>query len=372
MLQQSRKAEGSSAKGKVKKDGALVWAVPPELENFNESGQAVAGKGRETMEQPPLNFVVGAHREAFAAVANKHLAAVVAQLLAAEGIQDVATWCPLITQMGQQAAQALSPSAMAAHGVSDPRHYIKVKKVPGVAQPGDSCLVDGLVCRRKLAHKRMPSRVVQPRIMMLASTLEYHRTQHKLSSFDTLLQQEHEHLRLAVERIMIMQPDVLLVEKSVARFAQEMLLGKGVALILNVKPSLLERLARCTGAQVASSVENLNHNCIAFCKEFLVETLQPSFQADHSLGNGALAPGSPSAATGTKRLTRVTSSSSSVASSVVTSGGVGCKTLVYFKGCPRPLGCTVLLKGAGVEQLRALKRVMQKHIIQCLLCGGSV
>ena len=221
---QSRKAEGSSAKGKMKKDGALVWAVPPELENFNvgcfrhlvlrcswrypaaaagalcvlrnlklhavsgpmqlmglatrgfgqschdwqlarplpcheqaqqawadqacgvsdtwgsslwpssyqvscilqENGQAVTAKGRETMEQPPLNFVVGAHREAFAAVANKHLAAVVAQLLAAEGIQDVATWCPLITQMGQQAAQALSPSAMAAHGVSDPRHYIKV------------------------------------------------------------------------------------------------------------------------------------------------------------------------------------------------------------------------------------------------------
>ena len=58
-----------------------------------------------------------------------------------------------------------------------------------MGQPGDSCLVDGLVCRRKLAHKRMPSRVVQPRIMMLASTLEYHRTQHKLSSFDTLLQQ---------------------------------------------------------------------------------------------------------------------------------------------------------------------------------------
>ena len=96
------------------------------LNEMQENGQAVTAKGRETTEQPPLNFVVGAHREAFAAVANKHLAAVVAQLLAAEGIQDVATWCPLITQMGQQAAQALSPSAMAAHGVSDPRHYIKV------------------------------------------------------------------------------------------------------------------------------------------------------------------------------------------------------------------------------------------------------
>ena len=41
------------------------------------------------------------------------------------------------------------------------------------------------------------------------------------------------------------------------------------------------------------------------------------------------------------------------------SGGIGGKTLVYFKGCPRPLGCTVLLKGAGVQQLRPLKRVMQ-------------
>lgn len=104
----------------------LAQLILGDLNGLQESGQAVAGKGRETMEQPPLNFVVGAHREAFAAVANKHLAAVVAQLLAAEGIQDVATWCPLITQMGQQAAQALSPSAMAAHGVSDPRHYIKV------------------------------------------------------------------------------------------------------------------------------------------------------------------------------------------------------------------------------------------------------
>ena len=104
----------------------LAQLILGKLDELQENGQAVTAKGRETTEQPPLNFVVGAHREAFAAVANKHLAAVVAQLLAAEGIQDVATWCPLITQMGQQAAQALSPSAMAAHGVSDPRHYIKV------------------------------------------------------------------------------------------------------------------------------------------------------------------------------------------------------------------------------------------------------
>jgi hypothetical protein len=34
------------------------------------------------------------------------------------------------------------------------------------------------------------------------------------------------------------------------RYAQELLLAKDVSLVLNVKRELLERLARCTGAQV--------------------------------------------------------------------------------------------------------------------------
>lgn len=46
------------------------------------------------------------------------------------------------------------------------------------------------------------------------------------------------------------KPDVLLVEKSVARYAQELLLQKGISVVLNVKRPLLNRLARCTEAQV--------------------------------------------------------------------------------------------------------------------------
>ncbi len=67
--------------------------------------------------------------------------------------------------------------------------------------------------------------------------------------------QEHEHLRITVERVADYKPDVLLVEKSVARYAQELLLQKGISVVLNVKRSLLNRLARCTEAQV-------NHLCL--------------------------------------------------------------------------------------------------------------
>lgn len=55
------------------------------------------------------------------------------------------------------------------------------------------------------------------------------------------LPQEREHLRLAVARIATATPDVLLVELSVARSAQEELLARGISLVLNVKPELQAR-----------------------------------------------------------------------------------------------------------------------------------
>lgn len=46
------------------------------------------------------------------------------------------------------------------------------------------------------------------------------------------------------------RPDVLLVERSVARAAQEELLARGISLVHHTKPELLERLARCMGVKV--------------------------------------------------------------------------------------------------------------------------
>ena len=54
---------------------------------------------------------------------------------------------------------------------------------------------------------------------------------------------------MAVAKIEAHHPNVLLVEKSVSRFAQECLLVKDISLVLNIKKPLLDRIARCTGAQ---------------------------------------------------------------------------------------------------------------------------
>lgn len=40
-------------------------------------------------------------------------------------------------------------------------------------------------------------------------------------------------------------------------------------------------------------------------------------------------------------------------------GRPGPKYLMFFEGCPRPLGCTVLLRGATTEELKSVKKVVQ-------------
>ncbi|DBA97431.1 hypothetical protein WJX77_010396 [Trebouxia sp. C0004] len=343
------------------RDPALTWGIPQPLKNFNAGPQNQDHEHQQIssdMEGTVGSSPTQAQRpsptaqQGFANVAKKHLAAVVGQVLLAEGCKDVSLWQPIITRLALDAAHAVLPSALAAFGVSDPRFYIKVKRVADVGEPADSRLVDGLVFRKNVVHKLMRTQIVQPRIMMLGSMLEYHRTTGKLSSFDTLLEQEHEHLRITVERVADYKPDVLLVEKSVARYAQELLLQKGISVVLNVKRSLLNRLARCTEAQIASSVEDLNNHCIAFCKEFRVEVLKPSRKVQHT-DSGSSTPSTP------LRLLRRSGSSQGSGGSSKYGGGTGPRTLMFFKGCPRPLGCTVLLQGADAEQLTLLKKVMK-------------
>lgn len=69
-------------------------------------------------------------QQGFADVAQQHLAAVVGQILKAEGAEDASVWQPIITRLALEAAYAVLPSALAAFGVSDPRFYIKVCRLP--------------------------------------------------------------------------------------------------------------------------------------------------------------------------------------------------------------------------------------------------
>lgn len=83
---------------------------------------------------------------------------------------------------------------------------------------------------------------VSPRLILLAGGIEFQRTDTKLSSMDTLIEQEDKYMEILVDKIMSMKPDIILVGKSVARKAQELLCGHNVIVMQNVKLNLLEKI----------------------------------------------------------------------------------------------------------------------------------
>lgn len=65
----------------------------------------------------------------------------------------------------------------------------QVKRVVSTEEAPESSLVHGVVFCKNVVHRRMRSAIVQPRILLLAGSLEYERTNSTLSSLSTSLGQ---------------------------------------------------------------------------------------------------------------------------------------------------------------------------------------
>ncbi len=66
--------------------------------------------------------------------------------------------------------------------------------------------------------------------------------------------QEERHTEILIGKIVAAQPDVILVGKSISRYAQELLLKNGIVVMQHIKPQLLQKIARLVRARVLSSV----------------------------------------------------------------------------------------------------------------------
>ncbi|CAM6066031.1 unnamed protein product [Sphagnum tenellum] len=315
-------------------NSGLIWVPPPPEDDEDEVGTSMVDDdededGAGWLPRSPGSVSSSEYRSkaAMRAIVDGHFRALVAQLLKGEDVQNIGeegdpgSWLEIVSALALQAANLVKPDTSKDGGM-DPGGYVKVKCVAsGKCQ--ESVVVRGVVCRKNVQHRRMTSRFKNPRLLLLGGALEYQRVTNQLSSLETLLQQEKDHLSMAVARIEAHHPNILLVEKTVSRFAQDRLLAREISVVLNVKRPLLERIAQCTGAQVVPSPDNLSAPKTGQCEHFHIE----KFVEEHDCAIGQ--------------------------------GGRKSPYLMFFEGCPRPLGCTVLLRGASTEELKKVKKVVQ-------------
>ncbi|XP_055800606.1 putative 1-phosphatidylinositol-3-phosphate 5-kinase FAB1C [Solanum dulcamara] len=316
----------------------LIWFPPPPDEDdedannfftYDDEDAEIGVSGAifsssaslTTMDKEPVD-----HREPMKAVVQGHFRALVLQLLQGEGIKSgkesgADAWVDIVTSLAWQAANFVKPDTSEG-GSMDPGYYVKVKCVAS-GSPRESTFIKGVVCTKNIKHKRMTSHCKNARLLLLGGSLEYERVPNQLASFNTLLQQERDHLKMIVSKIDAHHPNVLLVEKSVSSHAQEYLLEKEISLVLNVKRPLLEWIARCTGALITPSIDNIAMARLGYCELFHLEKVSEEHEPPNQFNK------KPS------------------------------KTLMFFDGCPTRLGCTVLLRGLCCEELKKVKNVFQ-------------
>ncbi|PHU01833.1 putative 1-phosphatidylinositol-3-phosphate 5-kinase FAB1C [Capsicum chinense] len=295
-------------------------------DEIGETGATFSSSGSLSSIFPAKDKQQSNHKEPLQAVVHGHFRALVLQLLQGEDIHSgkesaADDWIDIVTSLAWQAANYVKPDTSKG-GSMDPVDYVKVKCIASGTR-SESTLVKGVVCTKNIKHKRMTSQYKNARLLILGGALEYQRAANQLASFDTLLQQEKEQLKMIVSRIEAHHPNVLLVEKSVSSYAQELLLAKEISLVLNVKAPLLERVSRCTGALITPSIDNIATTRLGHCELFHLEKVSEEHEHANQLNK------KPS------------------------------KTLMFFDGCARRLGCTVLLRGSCREELKKLKKVVQ-------------
>jgi chaperonin GroEL (HSP60 family) len=124
----------------------------------------------------------------------------------------------------------------------------------------------------------MAREILNPKVMLLSGGIEFSRTEHRITSLQTLLEQEERYMEILVTKIVGLLPDILLVGRAVSRRAQELLLKANVVLIQHIKPTLMARIARQTGATILSSTDHVMNqfgtSVLGKCRRFRLVTFR--------------------------------------------------------------------------------------------------
>ncbi|CAG2172837.1 unnamed protein product, partial [Oppiella nova] len=249
------------------------------------------------------NFVYESLNYAFNQLYNKLLT----QLLEEEGLS--LSWLNVISRLTTIISAVVRPNSHNDVDEMDVRNYVKIKTIPyGVKN--DCAIINGVVLTKNVSNRKMRQTIMGPKILLLSCSIVYQRYEKKLTILDTILLQEKEYIQNLIAKICAYGPDVVLVEKTVARIAKEMLLENGITLVCNVKPVIIERISRFTNAAIVSSLDaQIGVPQLGYCKKFYLQTFNQ-------------------------------------------------KTFMYFDGCDQQLGATVLLRGASLEELKKIKAIL--------------
>ena len=184
---------------------------------------------------------------------------------------------------------------------------VKVEKKPGESLT-DTKLINGIVLDKEAVHSGMPKRVENAKIALIDTALEIEKTEFDAKiniespeQMDAFLKQEESMIKDMVEKLVAKGATVILCQKGIDDLAQHFLSRKGILAVRRVKKSDMEALAKATGGQVVTNLNDLSKNDLGYAQ--LVEERK-----------------------------------------------IGDDKMTFIEGCKNPLAVTILIRG-GTERI---------------------
>jgi thermosome len=140
---------------------------------------------------------------------------------------------------------------------------IKIEKKDG-AVVEDSTLVEGVIVDKERVHPGMPSEVKDAKIALVNSPIEVKETEVDAeiritdpAQMQAFIEQEEKMVKDMVDKVAESGANVLFAQKGIDDLAQHYLSKAGILAVRRVKKSDIEKLARATGANVVTNLEDL-------------------------------------------------------------------------------------------------------------------
>ena len=298
-ISKANKKDSTDDKSSVNKSG-LKEVKPTDGLSIDFEGTTTSFNWESLKEGTQEKLVYDSLNASYSKLYNKLLT----QLLEEEGLSS--SWLNVIQKISGKVSSVVRPNSHNDFEEMDVRNYVKIKTIPNGVK-NDCQIINGVVISKNVVNRKMNQTLIHPRILLLSCPIVYQRYEKKLTLLDNVLLQENQYINNLVAKICSYEPDLILVEKTVSRIAREMLLENGITLVCNVKSVVIDRISRFTGAAIVSSLDaQIGIPILGICQKFHLETFNQ-------------------------------------------------KTYMYFDGCPQHLGCTVLLRGGPLEELKKIK-----------------
>ncbi|MCJ7445415.1 MAG: TCP-1/cpn60 chaperonin family protein [Methanotrichaceae archaeon] len=128
----------------------------------------------------------------------------------------------------------------------------------------DSEMIQGIVIDKEIVHSNMPRRIEKAKIALLSAPIEAKDTEtkaeYKITSSDQIelfMEHEKQTIKAVADKVIASGANVVFCQKGIDDLAQHYLADAGILALRRVIKSDLEKLAKATGAEIITSLDEL-------------------------------------------------------------------------------------------------------------------